>query len=49
MVNLYADLVVEGLRTTSVEKSEAEGIKLVPSSLRADVLAELARRGSTAI
>lgn len=46
MVGIYADMVEIGFRTTSPEKSEAEGIILVPTFYRDKVIAELKRRGT---
>lgn len=47
MVNIYADMVEIGFRTTILEKSKAEGIILVPALLRDKVIAELERRGTS--
>lgn len=44
MVKLYADLVEAGKYTTDPTKA-VNGVKLVPASLREDVITELTLRG----
>jgi hypothetical protein len=48
MINVYADLVEAGLYTTDPEKA-VDGVRLVPATLREDVVLELESREQSAL